>query len=38
VGKVKAGLVAAGSVFVVAQWLLVEHAAMWLVAGAGFHR
>ncbi len=32
-GKVKAGLAAAGAVLVVAEWLMISHWVQWLISG-----
>lgn len=33
-GKIRAGLGAAGAVLVVAEWLMVSHCVSWLISGA----
>jgi hypothetical protein len=37
VGKIRAGLGAAGAVLCVTEWLMVSHILNWLIAGVGPH-
>jgi hypothetical protein len=34
VGKIRAGLGAAGAVLLVTEWLMVSHSVSWLISGA----